>query len=125
MTHRIMVQWTETAKKQLAKLPVKVRLGILKKANALREHDDPSKAHRPLVGPLARHYRLTYGRYRAVYTIDEEKLAGGDILMRIIVTFIAVGKRKEHDRQDVYRIAERIVKFGLANMDDSTADSED
>ena len=63
---RIRIQWTDTAKKCLEKLPRKVRRGLLEKADALRECDDPRNVHKPLRGPLRGLYRITYARYRAV-----------------------------------------------------------
>ena len=115
MERRITIQWTDTAKKQLAELDKKVRKGLLDKASGLTECSDPKSAYRALVGPLQGYYRITYGRFRAVYCVHEEQLASGDILVHIKINFIAVGKRKEHDRQDIYRIAEKMVSFGLVD----------
>ncbi len=116
MQRRVIVQWTDTAKKQLAALPRKVRRGLLDKAGALRECGDPREAHKPLVGPLSGYYRITYARYRAVYSAREEQIASGDVLVYVRVIFVAVGKRKERDAKDIYRIAEKMVNLGLVDL---------
>lgn len=116
MEHRVTIRWTNTAKEQLAALPLKVRQGILAKANHLRECDDPRSAHKPLVGPLQGFYRLTYARYRAVYRVEDERLASGDVLVHIHVCFVAAGRRKERDRKDIYRIAEKMINFDLVDF---------
>ena len=123
MEHRVVILWTDTAKSQLAKLPPKVRKGLLDKADRLQTCEDPRKAHKPLVGPLEGYYRLTYSRYRAVYSVENERIASGDVLVHIRVCFIAAGKRKEHDKNDIYRIAEKFVQLGLIN-DLSTEENE-
>jgi mRNA interferase RelE/StbE len=127
MVKRAVIQWTETAKTQLAALPPKVRKGLLDKADCLQTCEDPRQAHKPLVGPLEGYYRLTYSRYRAVYSVEDEELASGDVLVHIRVRFVAVGKRKEHDKNDIYRIAEKIVKLGLIDLptEESTGDEND
>jgi mRNA interferase RelE/StbE len=117
---RVSIQWTDTAKAGLAKTPLNVRRGILKKANLLREVDDPSKAHKRLTGTLCGYYRLTYARYRAIYTVEKEDLASGDILHKIIVQFVAVGIRKEGDKKDIYRLAQRLIELGIIPPDGET-----
>lgn len=118
MATRVVVQWTETARNQLAKLPKKVRRGILDKAGLLRDSPTPELVHKPLAGPLEGYYRFTYARYRAVYSVKQETIANGDILVHIVVTVIAVGKRSERDRQDIYRLAERLVKNQIVRIDE-------
>lgn len=113
--HRIRIQWTATAKACLKKLPPKVRKGLLEKADELYGCEDPRKVHKPLSGPLQGYYRITYSRYRAVYTVSEEEIAGGDSLITITVRFVAAGVRKEHSRDDVYRVAKKIVELGLVD----------
>lgn len=113
MDQRIKIQWTETARNQLANLPSKVRRGILDKANELLACTDPRRVHKPLTGPLSNYYRLTYGRYRAIYSVDENELPSGVCLVYLTVMFVAVGQRKERDRKDIYRIAEKLVEFGI------------
>jgi len=110
MNIRVRVQWTQTALKTLRKLPKKVQRGLLEKADELT-HGDPRGAHKPLIGPLQGCYRITYGRYRAIYRLDEQRKAGGGALLHLKVLFIAAGIRKEHDKNDIYRLAEKLVRF--------------
>ena len=113
MGRRITIQWTDEAKKQLAKLPLKVRRGLKAKAQELRECTDPASAHKPLVGPFSGFFRFTYARYRALYSVEEETLATGDVLVHIKICMVAVGLRKERDRKDIYRIAKKMIDLGL------------
>lgn len=117
MERRVVIQWTDTAKNQLAKLPKKVRRGLLDKAGELRNVADPRKVYKPLVGPLQGYYRITYGRCRAIYAVKEDHLPSGDVLVYVRVIFIAVGQRKERDRKDVYAIAKKLVDLGIIDVD--------
>jgi mRNA interferase RelE/StbE len=110
---RVSIQWTETAMAALAKLPPKVRRGLLDKANELRQIDDPAAVHKPLVGPLQGYHRICYSRYRAIYCVDRERLAGGGVVERITVLFVAAGVRKEGDKNDIYHLAQKLVRLGL------------
>jgi len=114
---RIRIQWTTTAKECLKQLPLKVRKGLLSKADDLIACDDPRRVHKPLVGPLQGYYRITYGRYRAIFRVEEDTLANGDVLINLTVQFIAAGIRKEQSRDDVYRVAQKIVQFGVLPID--------
>lgn len=125
MERRITIQWTDTAKKQLAELPPKVRTGLLDKADRLKECSDPKHAHKPLVGPLAGYNRITYARYRAIYGVEEEKLASGDVLVHIKIHFIAAGLRKERDPKDIYKIAEKMMDLGLVDAADDEENKTD
>lgn len=110
---RVIIQWTDTAKEGLKKLPRKVRRGLLDKANELREAENPREVHKPLVGPLSGFYRICYARYRAIYSVEEDYLASGNTLIRVIIKFVAVGIRKEGDRKDIYRLAQKLMDMGL------------
>jgi mRNA interferase RelE/StbE len=109
---RVTIQWTETAKNHLLGLPKAVQKGLVKKIGKLRD-SDPRQAGKPLVGPFAGYRRITYGRYRAILGIEEEKTAGGGVLIHVKVTVVAAGIRKEHDKKDIYRIAQKLVDLGL------------
>jgi mRNA-degrading endonuclease RelE of RelBE toxin-antitoxin system len=125
MMRRVSIQWTRTARDQLAELEPKARKGIIEKADRLVASDDPRKGHKPLYGPLAGYFRLTYARYRAVYSVEDETLANGDILMHVKITFIAVGQRKEPDKKDIYRIAEKLVSDGIIPLGGLNDDSSE
>ena len=122
MKSRVVIRWTETARAQLAKLPLKVRRGLLEKADQLAEADDPRKVYKQLVGPLEGYYRIPYSRYRAVFRIDEEKTAKGRIVLVVTITFVAAGIRKAGDKHDVYRLAEKLVDW--AKRFDQKSDDE-
>lgn len=110
MKRRVTVQWTRPAKEKLATLPPKVRRAILDKTIALADCD-PRESHKPLTGPLRGYYSIKVSRYRAIYTVREERLANGDTLLLVRVVVVAVGMRKAGDRHDVYALAERLIRF--------------
>jgi len=114
---RIRVVWTATAVQCLGELPKKVRAGLLAKADELAACWDPRAVHKPLVGPLAGLYRITYARYRAIYKVTEDEIANGDVIVTITVCFIAAGIRKEHSKDDVYKVVEKIVRLGIVDPD--------
>jgi mRNA interferase RelE/StbE len=107
------ILWTATARAGLAKLPPKVRRGLLDKANELLRATDPTTCSKPLIGPLAGFYRICYSRYRAIYLVERERSAGGETVHRIIIKFVATGQRKEGDKRDIYRLAEKLLKLGI------------
>jgi mRNA interferase RelE/StbE len=111
--NRVLIQWTETAKAGLARLPHKVRRGLLDKADELRKTDDPENAQKPLTGPLQGYYRICYSRFRAIYRVDREQTPRGDVVQRIIVLFVAAGIRKEGDKNDIYRFALKLLNLGV------------
>ncbi|MDP9175535.1 MAG: type II toxin-antitoxin system RelE/ParE family toxin [Planctomycetota bacterium] len=109
----VSIQWTETAKAGLAKLPQKVRRGLLDKANELCLTENPRDVNKRLTGPLQGYYRICYSRYRAIYRVDREKLTNGKVLQKIVVLFVAAGIRKEGDKNDIYRFAQRLIDLGV------------
>ena len=124
MERRVIVQWTTTARDQLAKLPPKARKGLLAKADLLRKTDDPTAPHKALTGPLSGCYRITYGRYRAVYTVTEDAVDEMTVLIHVRVRFIVAGIRKARDKKDIYDVAKRLVQYGLDDLDDATGEVE-
>ncbi len=116
METRITVQWTATAKQSLKRLPEKVRRGLLEKADELAAHGDPRRYCKPLTSPLQGYCRITYSRYRAVFTVEEEKLLSGNVLLHLRIIFIAAGIRREPDRKDVYRVAQKLVEQVLPKL---------
>lgn len=120
MAERVTIHWTDVAKYGLAKLPPKVRRGLLDKANELRDADDPSAVHKRLTGPLQGYCRITYSRYRAIYSVESETIANGDVLHHVTIRFVAVGIRKEGDKKDVYRLAQKLLELGLIDGKETT-----
>lgn len=110
---RVRVQWTETAKNALKKLPLRARQGILSKADELYHGSDPRSAHKPMVGPLLGLYSMTYARYRALYSVHEDREAGGVRVLTITIQFVLAGIRKAGDRHDIYEVARRLVTLGV------------
>lgn len=109
----VRIQWTKTAVDCLSRLPKDVQAGLLDKADELKTCSDPRTAHKPLQGPLRGYCRMTYGRYRAIFRVDEEHLASGEVLIVVVVTFVAAGIRKEQSKEDVYRLAQKAAELGL------------
>lgn len=93
-----------------------MQAGLLAKARELEACEEPRSAHKPLQGALQGFNRITYARYRAVYKVEEEQLASGDVLETVKVCFVAAGKREERSKADVYRLAEKIVKYGFVDL---------
>ena len=122
--YRVSIQWTETAKESLRQLPKKVRRGILEKADRLADGGDPRDSCKPLTGPLQGYYRIVYSRYRAIFSVEEQRLADGGSVLHLTVLFIAAGIRREFDRNDVYKVAKKLVEQGLAGEVDDVEPSE-
>jgi len=72
---------------------------------ALALEDEPLKQGKPLTGTLRGYRSVRAGqRHRILYTVDEGN--------RVVIVAL-IGTRKEGDRGDVYRIAERLSRLGL------------
>lgn len=82
----------------------RVKDQIVKRIDGL--HEDAEKQGKPLSGNLAgyRTLRAASQRYRIAYRIDNG-------MVRVLV--VAIGIRKEGDKYDVYRLAQRLVRLGL------------
>lgn len=93
-------------------MPIKVKKGIFAKIGELAD-SDPRQAGKALVGPFQGMRRVTYGRYRAIFNVEEEHIASGDVLIHVTVRVIAVGIRKERDKKDIYKVAQKLVELGL------------
>jgi mRNA-degrading endonuclease RelE of RelBE toxin-antitoxin system len=116
MEVRVNLKWTKTAKESLGSLSPKVRKGLLAKTDELANGTDPRKWCKPLTGPLQGYYRIVYSRYRAIFSVKEEVLASGDKILNLSVIFISVGIRKELDKNDVYRVARKLVEHVLPDL---------
>lgn len=126
MKERIVsIQWTDEAKEGLQRLPRDIRRGILRKADDLADCTDPASAYKPLRGPLKGYRRFTHGRYRAVFEVKEDGIANGDVHWYVKIVFIAVGKRKQRDKNDIYTIAEKIVKYQILDEQVSLEDDDE
>ena len=72
---------------------------------------DPDVKGKPLAGELKkfRSIRAAGQRYRVIYQCKEKT---------VIVQVVAVGMRKQTDKADIYRLAQKLVALGLAPSDD-------
>ena len=68
--------------------------------------EDPEKKGKPLLGELAgyRSMRAAGQKYRVIYRIEKEQ---------VIVVVVAVGRRKEGDRKDIYSLARKLFEQRL------------
>ncbi len=82
----------------------RTRAAIVRRIDALGE--EPGKQGNSLRGELAgfMSVRAAGQRYRVIYRVDE-------VEQRVVVYL--VGIRREGSRQDVYALAERLVRRGL------------
>ena len=67
---------------------------------------DPEQQGKPLLGPLQgfRSVRVYRQRYRILYRVDRTE---------VFVFIVALGIRKEGDRQDIYTLAQKLLRSGL------------
>ena len=67
---------------------------------------DPEKKGKPLLGELAgfRSLRAAGQKYRVIYKIEKEV---------VTVVAVAVGRRKEGDRKDIYSLAKKLFEQKL------------
>lgn len=105
MTERgYTVKWTETAvklaegiKDRRERVALHKRVGDLARA--------PEQQGKPLVGELAgfRSVRAVGQRYRIIYRVQQKE----------VVIIMAVGRRKDGDKADIYALAKKLFKQGL------------
>jgi len=99
------IKWTETALKQVESIPdQRIRRLISQRADQLIR--SPEQQGKPLVAELAgfRSVRAVGQRYRIVYRVERRE---------VIVSIVAVGKRKGGDKRDIYALAKKLLRLGL------------
>ena len=104
MTYRI--ELTATALRTLEDVrDRRIRQQILDRIDGLAQ--EPEQQGKSLRGELAgyRSLRAAGQRYRIIYRVERAK---------ILVSIVAVGIRKEGDRSDIYRLAQKLIKLRLA-----------
>lgn len=114
----LTIQWTQTARETLDKLPRKLRAQIVSGVESLRDCSEPPDLTRPLVGPLRGYYRVTVGKHRIVYSCERETLSSGNVLSHIRIHFIITGMYEEDAREEVYQFALRLLRLGAIKADD-------
>jgi mRNA interferase RelE/StbE len=67
---------------------------------------NPEQVGKPLAGELAgyRSLRAAHQEFRIIYRVNREEIE---------VLVVAIGRRKEGDRDDIYRLAKRWLQQGL------------
>jgi mRNA interferase RelE/StbE len=99
------VEIAKTALEQLQKITdLRVRKKLFERIEQL-EHN-PEDQGKPLRNELSGllSVRAIGQRYRIIYKVVNQQ---------VIVVVVAVGIRREGDRSDIYRIAERLLRSGL------------
>ncbi|SRR5712691_5220222 len=102
---RYLIKWTETALEMVEAIADRrIRGQIVARVEELAR--DPELMGKPLVGELAgyRAIRAAGQRYRILYRVERK-------LVTILV--VAVGRRKEGDRKDIYELARRLLRQRL------------
>ena len=81
-----------------------IRDAISKRIDGLTT--DPEKQGKPMSGSLRgfRSVRVYHERYRVLYRVDRTE---------VVVMVVALGIRKEGDRQDIYALAQKLLRSGL------------
>lgn len=103
MTYRIVL--TPTALKLLKAIADRrIREQVRNRIDGLAH--DPEQQGKPLRAELAefRSLRTVGQRYRIIYRVERGK---------VLVIVVAVGIRKEGDRSDIYRLAEKLIRLRL------------
>ena len=102
------VEFTKPALKQLQEITDKrVRDNLFERIEELAK--DPENQGKPLRDELSglRSVRAIGQRYRIIYKVERE---------RVIVVVVAVGKRKDGDRADIYLIAAKLMRTGYIDF---------
>ncbi len=105
MTDRpCVIRWTETALRMVEEIrDRRIRAAVFRRVGELARAPELGK---PLTGELAdyRSLRAVGQRYRILYRVERD---------RVTVLVVAAGLRKEGDRADIYRLAQKLVRQGL------------
>jgi mRNA interferase RelE/StbE len=99
------IKWTETAVKLAAAIPdQRIRRLITQRVDQLAK--EPEQQGKPLLGELAgfRSVRAAGQRHRIIYRVERQE---------VVVFIVAVGKRKEGDKGDIYALAKKLLRLGL------------
>jgi mRNA interferase RelE/StbE len=112
MTYRIIIQ--PTALKLLQEISDRrIRQKISDRIDKLKE--SPEMQGKPLLGELDGYYsvRAVGQRYRIIYTIEKTQ---------VIVMVVALGIRKDGSKQDVYVLAQKLLRLGLLDQSEPSND---
>lgn len=98
------IRWTETALRMAEEIrDRRIRAAIFRRVGDIARAPELGK---PLIGELADYHslRAVGQRFRILYRIERGQLT---------VLMVAVGRRKEGDHADIYRLAQKLVRQGL------------
>jgi len=102
MNYKIV--WTRKARAMLEGIQSDHRRTIVSRIRHLQK--DPEEQGTPLGGELEGLRSIhVAGRYRAIYKVDRG---------RVIVFILAVGIRKEGDKDDIYELASKLLRNFLS-----------
>ncbi len=99
------VRITQTAANMLRNITdARIRRKLFDTITELK--DSPDAKGKPLIGELAgfRSVRAVGQRYRILYHLEATQ---------VIVYVVAAGIRKEDDKGDIYKLAQRMMRLGL------------
>ena len=108
MSYRILI--TDTCLNLIERIgDRKIQRIILERIEKLA--DGAEKQGKALVRDLSGFRSIhSAGRYRILYRIEKTT---------VVVYVLAVGIRKEGDKKDIYRIAKKLLRAGLFDLDES------
>jgi mRNA-degrading endonuclease RelE of RelBE toxin-antitoxin system len=106
----VSIVWGDEAIKGLRAVGSRtVRQKLALKVDDLSKANAPEQIGKPLQDELQGLFRITFGRYRTIYSVRRSPTARA---LEIIVQVILVGIRKEGHKTDVYRVAQRLHRQG-------------
>jgi mRNA-degrading endonuclease RelE of RelBE toxin-antitoxin system len=105
----VTIVWGDEALKGLRAVGSRtVRQKLALKVDELARTDEPEQLGKPLQDELQGLFRITFGRYRIIYSVRRTTNGIIDVQVQVIL----VGIRKEGHKTDVYRIAQRLRRGG-------------
>ncbi|MBI3020974.1 MAG: type II toxin-antitoxin system RelE/ParE family toxin [Candidatus Omnitrophica bacterium] len=110
MTYRIVI--TPAGLKLLETVPDRrIREQIRDRIDGLAH--EPEQQGKPLKGDLAgfRSLRAVGQRYRILYRVERARVLV--VVVAVGLRIVAVGLRKEGDRHDIYRLAQKLIRLHL------------
>ena len=110
------VEFTETAETLLASIrDRRIQEQLIKRAERLAI--GPEKQGKPLSGDLFGYYsvRAVRERYRILFRLQNDV---------VLVSVVAVGIRKQGDKNDIYTLAQRLFRQGLLTPDTNDEDDK-
>jgi len=99
------IKWTQTALEMVEAIPDRrIRGQIIARVEELAKA--PETLGKPLIGELAgyRAVRAIGQRYRIIYKVERQV---------VTILVVAVGRRKEEDKKDIYELARRLLRQRL------------